>query len=107
MAWLPLNPMKFVSIIAYRYLSAIPDSHQMKPVFFAVLGSSLQIRFNHLGDLADINRAIEYLTRSVLPIPTADLTKVVGLKRLATSYESRFRRLENLADIGMVIDYRS
>ncbi|KAF8594672.1 hypothetical protein BDV93DRAFT_579223 [Ceratobasidium sp. AG-I] len=69
------------------------------PEMLNELGNSLMSRFQHLGELADADRAIEsYRTAIALTLPSS-LNLYVSLSALATALLLRFERLGELQDI--------
>lgn len=71
------------------------------------LGKSLHHRFMHFGELADIDRAIEYLCQAVLHAPNGHPLKSKCLNNLGCSYGSRFECLGELDDINNAIEYQN
>ncbi|KAG9122187.1 hypothetical protein FRC07_001537, partial [Ceratobasidium sp. 392] len=85
----------------------MPDGHAHKPNLLTNLGMSLESRFKRLGDLADLDKAIEYQARAVQLAPQNHPQKATHLNNLGNSLESRFKRLNDLADLDKAIDYKS
>ncbi|KAG9083172.1 hypothetical protein FRC07_013995 [Ceratobasidium sp. 392] len=68
------------------------------------LGNSWQSRFERLGDLADIDKAIACHTQSVQLTPHGHPDMPSRLNNLGSSWQSRFQRLGDLADIDKAIE---
>jgi len=83
-------------------ISLTPD-RQVRLKRLANLGNSLRSRFNLLGDVADINRAILVVEEAVRLAPDDFPEKYGFLGLHGACLEARFRRLNNVADINMSV----
>ncbi|KAJ1299498.1 hypothetical protein OPQ81_003810 [Rhizoctonia solani] len=71
------------------------------------LGVSYNSRFRHLGNLKDIEKAIEYLSRALNSTPDGHPDLPGRLDSLGVSYNDRFQRLGDLKDLERDIEYSS
>jgi hypothetical protein len=81
-----------------------PIGHAEKPIWLDTLGLSYAARYRHLGNLVDINSAIEYHSQAVSLTHAEHPRKLGRLYNLATSYRIRFQRLKHPDDIESAID---
>lgn len=70
----------------------------------STLGTFYSCRFEHLGELEDINRAVEYQTLAVQLAPEGHAEMPHWLGALGRSYCSRFARVRKLEDIDRAIE---
>ncbi|PVF92049.1 hypothetical protein CPB86DRAFT_791558, partial [Serendipita vermifera] len=75
------------------------DDHPDKSGHLSNLGSSFQVRFKRLENLADLDNAILYQQQAVNLTPDSHPSKPGRLNNLGNSLDIRFRRLGNRADI--------
>jgi len=84
------------------------DDHPDKPTWLVNLGNSSLIRFQRLGDLADLNRSISVFGEAVHLSPDGD--KPAWLINLGNSLIelllSRFKHLGDFADLNKSISIR-
>ncbi|KAG9090580.1 hypothetical protein FS749_000443 [Ceratobasidium sp. UAMH 11750] len=65
------------------------------------------MRFEHLGNLSDIQNAIIYLTEAVSLTPDGHVEKPVRLSSLGNSYEQQFTRSGEILDIDRAVEHLS
>ncbi|KAG8857702.1 hypothetical protein FRB91_011017 [Serendipita sp. 411] len=99
------NPESINIIIQRQKLAAnlTPDDHPEKPRRLSNLGSSLGARFQHLGNINDIDEAVSHLQTAVILTPDGHPDMPSRLYNLGTSFLARFQRLGNLDDIDNAI----
>jgi tetratricopeptide (TPR) repeat protein len=85
-------------------VSLTPDNHPNKPVYLSDLGSSLEARFERLGEWTDIKQSMEAQAEAILLTPDNHPNKPTYLNSLGNSLERRFRRLGDLKDLDESIE---
>ncbi|KDN39478.1 hypothetical protein RSAG8_08773, partial [Rhizoctonia solani AG-8 WAC10335] len=70
-------------------------------------GKNLTLRFQRLGNIDDINKAIEYKTQSVSHTADADPCRHERLHSLRISHYLRFKRLRKVEDLRKSIEYQT
>ncbi|KAH8822468.1 TPR-like protein [Flagelloscypha sp. PMI_526] len=73
-------------------VKSTPDGHPDKPGYLHILGTSHQIRFERLGEMADIDKAIEAQHKPVI------------LVNFGNSYQMRYESLGEISDINKAIE---
>ncbi|GGN64212.1 hypothetical protein GCM10010112_24190 [Actinoplanes lobatus] len=68
------------------------------------LGTLLTIRFGHLGELDDVEEAIEVLRRSLTALRRRDPARPTTLSALGVALRGRFDRRRNPADLDAAVD---
>ncbi|KAL5634428.1 hypothetical protein ACGC1H_002473 [Rhizoctonia solani] len=73
----------------------------------ANLGGSLNYRFQHLGELSDLEKAIEHSSRALALTPASHPELSHRLSNLAASHSSRFMLLSESIDLEKAIEHQS
>ncbi|MBW6435168.1 tetratricopeptide repeat protein [Actinoplanes hulinensis] len=68
------------------------------------LGTMLTIRFGHLGELYDVDEAIEVLRRSLTALRRRDPARPTTLSALGVALRGRYDRVRNPADLDAAVD---
>jgi tetratricopeptide (TPR) repeat protein len=84
-------------------VKTIPGNHPRLHGVLCNLGLLLLFRFQRLGQLVDINEAVDVLRRAINLVPAGHPHIHIYLTRLGGSLHRRFERLGNLADIDDAI----
>ncbi|KAJ6582426.1 CHAT domain-containing protein [Mycena capillaripes] len=79
------------------------EGHSEKPARLSNLGNSLVTRFNHLGNLGDLNGAISKHEDAVRLILDSHSNKHIWLSNLGTSLLIRFYQLHDSGDLNRSI----
>ncbi|KDN47233.1 hypothetical protein RSAG8_03712, partial [Rhizoctonia solani AG-8 WAC10335] len=79
-------------------------NHQDMSFWHASLGVSYNDRFRHLGELADLEKAIECDSRALASTPDGHPDMSDRHASLGVSYGDRFQRLGELADLEKAIE---
>ncbi|KAG8703763.1 hypothetical protein FRC11_010453, partial [Ceratobasidium sp. 423] len=90
-----------------RALTLIPDGYPYLPSLLVNLGASWSDRFERLGELVDLEKAIEYESRAVALTPGDHLELPARLMNLGTSYNYRFKRLNELIDFQKSVECKN
>lgn len=80
-----------------------PQGHSDEPGQLISLGSSLEARFEHLGDISDIDEAILMEEMAIQCTSDVDPGKAGYRNCLGGSLRARFARLGEIADIKHAI----
>ncbi|KAF8595083.1 hypothetical protein BDV93DRAFT_611578 [Ceratobasidium sp. AG-I] len=88
----------FLNNLSLSYTSRFHHSGELTDIDLAI------DRFDRLGGLSDIQKAIEYKRQAVFLTHITHADKPIQLSNLGVSYASRFDRLGNLVDINESID---
>jgi len=75
------------------------DGHPYKPIYLGHLGLSQRTRFDHLGQLTDLEDSIFKLATKQFSLPRQGSNKATYLANLGISQQARFKRLGELIDI--------
>ncbi|KAG9098706.1 hypothetical protein FRC06_006057 [Ceratobasidium sp. 370] len=81
----------------------MPDDYTNKPESLNNLGNYYRTRYQHLGELADIDAAIECHNRANQFTSNDHPDKPTHLTSLGSSYELRYTRLGNIPDLDTAI----
>ncbi|KAG8750727.1 hypothetical protein FRC11_010115 [Ceratobasidium sp. 423] len=84
-----------------------PDDHPDLPIHLINLGASFSDRFKRLGEMSDLEKAIECQTRVISLTPDGHPHLPSRLINLGASYADRFQRLNELDDINKAVEYLS
>lgn len=87
------------AIECLEYAAGIPNSHPKKAGYYLKLQSLLIERFQRLGDIADITKAISHGTTAALVAPEGDPNKLLILINLGDHFLERFNALGDVADL--------
>ncbi|CAE6433818.1 unnamed protein product [Rhizoctonia solani] len=90
-----------------RALDLTPKDHPDLRDRLAHLAAPYYDRFQHLGELDDVEKAIEYDTRALELTPEVHPDFPDRLTGLGLSYYDRFQRLGELDDIKRAIEYHT
>ncbi|KAJ6613201.1 CHAT domain-containing protein [Mycena sp. CBHHK59/15] len=89
-------------------LRITPDGHPDKPSYLANLASSLLLRFERLGDMADLNESVSRLKSALEITPEHHPNRPLLLNNLGHSLASRFEHLHHVHDFDeMLLQYSS
>ncbi|KAF8594676.1 TPR-like protein [Ceratobasidium sp. AG-I] len=90
-----------------RAVRITPDIQvNLKAICINNLASALDTRFDHLGELADLDECILVMNETVLDGPSGYPENARSLDNLGYYLEKRFEHLGNLADINLAILYQ-
>ncbi|QRW07774.1 CHAT domain protein [Ceratobasidium sp. AG-Ba] len=84
-----------------------PDGHPDKPGRLNNLGNSWLSRFERLGELSDLDHAIDCQSHAVILAPDGHPDKPACLNNLGISWSRRFKRLGELSDLDHAIGCQS
>ncbi|KDN42171.1 hypothetical protein RSAG8_07029, partial [Rhizoctonia solani AG-8 WAC10335] len=90
-----------------RALASTPDGHPDMSLRYVSLGVSYSDRYRHLGELADLEKAIEYSSRALALTPDGHPNMSDRHANLGVPYSDRFRRRGELADLEKALEYAS
>jgi hypothetical protein len=79
------------------------DRHPSKPGFLSNLGVTQQARFQHIGDISDLENAIFNKEKAVQLTDDEHPDKPMYLSNLGNSQDVRFERLGDLSDVDNAI----
>jgi hypothetical protein len=82
-----------------------PDGHADKPDCLDNLGNSFAHRFEHSGDLMDIDKAISYHEHAVHLTPDGHADKPGRLNNLGNSFLCQFQHSQDLMDVDKAISH--
>jgi CHAT domain-containing protein/tetratricopeptide (TPR) repeat protein len=82
-----------------RAVDITPEEHRTKAMCLTNLGLSQQSRFQHLGELTDLDYSISNLRKAVDLTPEAHHSKPMYLSNLGLGQEVRFKRFGMLVDL--------
>ncbi|KIM20452.1 hypothetical protein M408DRAFT_82008 [Serendipita vermifera MAFF 305830] len=86
-------------------VSLTPDSHPDKPGWLSNLGTSVQSRFERLGDVKDLESAISFQQAAIHLTPDGHPDRPGRLNRLGRSVLSRFEHLRDFEDLEKAISF--
>ncbi|KAF8600149.1 hypothetical protein BDV93DRAFT_448075 [Ceratobasidium sp. AG-I] len=89
-----------------RVLPLVPDEYPHLPAWLDNLSIALLTRFERLGDLSDINNALEHQRRAISLAPNGHPDMPKWLNDLGYELRTRFERLGNLVDIEESIEHQ-
>ncbi|KAG8697225.1 hypothetical protein FRC11_000171, partial [Ceratobasidium sp. 423] len=87
-----------------RAVALTPSSHSALPSRLMFLGFSCLNRFERLGGLGDLEKAIEYQSRAIALTPSDHPDLAPRLMNLGKSCRIRFQRLDQLGDLEKAIE---
>ncbi|KAF8804474.1 hypothetical protein BYT27DRAFT_7340101 [Phlegmacium glaucopus] len=96
-------PSQFNNLGNFNAVNSNPPDHANYPVHISDLGRSYMMRFEHTGNLQDIDHAISHLQRAVESTPSDHESIPACVSDLGTSYLCRFEHTGNLEDIDHAI----
>ncbi|EXL65084.1 hypothetical protein FOPG_18678 [Fusarium oxysporum f. sp. conglutinans race 2 54008] len=88
--------------ISHRVIGSIPENHPDRAAYLTSLGSRLRIRYERIGDIVDLEEAIQALQQSVnLTLEGHDRT--ARLNDLANMFSLRYQRKGETRDLEEAI----
>ncbi|KIM20447.1 hypothetical protein M408DRAFT_307726 [Serendipita vermifera MAFF 305830] len=84
-------------------LNIIPEGHPDKPTGLNNVGGAVQLRFERLGDVIDLENAISLLQAAVDLTPDGHPDKPSRLNNLGVAVQTRFERLGDVIDLENAI----
>ncbi|KAE9400107.1 hypothetical protein BT96DRAFT_881550 [Gymnopus androsaceus JB14] len=94
-----------------RAVELVCDDHPRKPVFLRSLGAALRTRYQHAGNLADIENAIEAMSSAFELLPNAHPDKFLYLNDLEDAQiihsNYRFNQTGDVSDLESAVETQS
>ncbi|KAG8791483.1 hypothetical protein FRC12_009073 [Ceratobasidium sp. 428] len=88
-----------------RWLNGLAGGTTDQPLNFASLASSYHSRYEHLGELADLDLAVDFSERALSAAPEDHPYKYRILSYLGNEHRSRFERLGHGSDLDKAVGY--
>ncbi|KAF5340523.1 hypothetical protein D9758_015816 [Tetrapyrgos nigripes] len=99
-------PSRMTFPLGQQAVDITPDGHASKASRLNNLGIAFQSRFERLGELGDIENAIQFQQQAVDITPDGHASKASRLNNLGIAFQSRFERLGELGDIENAIQFQ-
>ncbi|KAG8702823.1 hypothetical protein FRC08_003222 [Ceratobasidium sp. 394] len=84
-------------------MSLTPDGHPRKAEMLDQLAESHHRRFNHLGELVDLEESINFHSQAIALTPGTHSSRPTRLNNLGMSHYSRYERFGELKDLSAAI----